>query len=122
MSRQREAEKLEFGTWPLYCTFPIRTLNFRSDVARGSNRRAQAVLGINGIARAKNSSDSATSNSITAIANGDLETLGSTIATSVMKIQHGNFRKRVFNEEEKALKQSRLLTVRQIAWMIQDHF
>ena len=45
--------------------------------------------------------DLATSFTLLGIASGDFETLDSKIVSGLMNILHGDFRKRVFNEEEK---------------------
>ena len=44
LSQSREADKLEFGAWPIYNVLRMWKMNFRREVARGSNSLTQVML------------------------------------------------------------------------------
>ena len=76
-------------------------LHCRSEVPRGSNGLSLAVPRINEVEQAQYLNDLATASSMSGISTGDFETMDSKIVRSLMKSQHGDSRKRVFNQEEK---------------------
>ena len=78
---QNKPKKLEFGAWPLHSSFRMWKMQFRSEIARSSDRPTQAVPWINKIEVAKDMNDRATSNSNSKVATGDVETLVSKIAS-----------------------------------------
>ena len=71
----------------------VWTLSFRSEVARGPSKPAQAMPWISESEHAKKLSDFAKSHSTTGIAAGDCETLDSKTASGPQKNPDGDIRK-----------------------------
>ena len=94
--KRKKAASLEFES------FRERKMHSRGDVARGSNRPTEAVPWINEIVKAKNLGDLSERYSISGATHGDFKTLDSKTISGLTNILHGDFRKRLI-EEEKSL-------------------
>ena len=81
-------------------SFRERKMHSRGDVARGSNRPTEAVPWINEIVKAKNLGDPSERYSISGATHGDFKTLDSKTISGLTNILHGDFRKRLIEEEK----------------------
>ena len=64
-SKKKEAEKLEFDTWPNYGNSSIFRTNFRSGVSSGSNRPIEAMIWIIEVESSKSIAELKTLNTTT---------------------------------------------------------
>ena len=100
----------------------VKSIIFQSDVARGSNRPTQVMAYRIETEHANDMNDLATSNSISGIATGDVETLGSKIVGGFTNILHVDFRKRGIYEEGKEQHAVKVVDWTKITWITHEHF
>ena len=120
---QRKLRNLEFEAWPGFRNFRIWRISIRSEVPSCANRSIEAMIWVSEIESAKSIAELKTSYSITqAKVQTNFEVPDSEIASGLKKIINGDFKRRVFIQEEAAQGEKRSLTGRQIACMICEYF
>ena len=98
-------------------------MNFRSDVASSASHPIAAMVWINQIDSAKSFADLKMSYAVTgAKLQTNFEVVESKMASGLKKIIDGDFKRRVFTQEEAAQKEKHFSTGRQVAWMICEYF
>ena len=98
-------------------------MNFRSEVSSRASRPSEAMVWMNEIETAKSVADLETSSTITGQScRQTSRILIQKKKRGLNKVINGDFKGRVFSEEEAAQQGIRFLTGRQVAWMIYENF
>merc|ERR1712079_672452 len=121
--RTKEAESVSFDAWPSINAFRQWRMHFRRTIASSSTKPTVALAWASEI-------DEVTSvdqfRSSTYTSEGlvvDFETLDTKVAAGLMKITHGDFKKRITKkDEEHQIVHKKMLNGRPIAWLTFQHF
>ena len=104
-SQKREAQKLDFEAWLDVRNFRIWQMNVRSEVSPCASRPIEAMVWISEMQSSKSIVELKTSYSITgAKLQTNFAVLESQIASALQKIINGDFKRRVFIQDEAAQK------------------
>ena len=114
---------LHFDKFPTPATFACWKIRFKTEVCTCSQFPTEAMQWIKEVELVDSVDELRSSSSTRGISMPNFEVLDARIASALNKIIHNSqFQRRISLEEQKAQKEDRFLRVRQIAYLICDHF
>ena len=89
-------------------------MNFRSDVGHGSSKSSGAMAWVHEVDSAKSIADHKISKPIPGQSSGDFEYFDAKVARGLKKVINGDFKRRVFTDEEHGTQREA------ISWMVYE--